>query len=100
MDHKADTALYPGIARSENQIDEAGDRRSCHAALSPIHALLLASQRRIFVYRQRGIRPAVFFPVAVVRMVIIVMLRPDVLRHARDDAEQKTGRAIKPVAAK
>jgi hypothetical protein len=33
-------------------------------------------------------------------MVVVVMLRPDILRHARDHAEEKPGCAIEPAAVK
>lgn len=33
-------------------------------------------------------------------MVIIVMLRPHVLRHARNYAQHKTKRAVEPASAK
>ena len=100
MDQQADAALQPGEARVEDQIDEARERGGRHAALVPIHVLLCAGQRRILIRRQGRVRSAVLVPVAVVGMVIVVMLRPHVLRHPRHDAEEKPGRAIEPTAAK
>ena len=57
-------------------------------------------QRRILIRRQRGVRPTVSVPVAVVSVVIVVMLRPHVLRHSRYDAQQKPSRAVEPATAK
>jgi len=100
MDQQADAPLQPGEARVENQIDEARERGCRGAALVPIHMLLGAGERRVLICRQRRVRSAVPVPIAVVCMVIVVMLRPHVLRHPRYDAEQKPARAIEPTAAK
>ena len=68
--------------------------------LPSIHALLRVRHRRVFIDRQRRVEPAVFFPVAVVGVVKIMMLRPHVLRHAGDHAQEKTDCSIEPLGAK
>src|SRR6201993_1459356 len=100
VDDQTGAALQPGEPRVEDQIDEADERSGCHAALGVIHTLPYAGQRGIFIHRQRRVRSAVPVPIAVIRVVIVVMLCPYVLRHSREDPEKKPGRAIESTAAK
>src|SRR5579863_264044 len=100
MEHEADTAFEPGEARVKDQIYKAGKRSYHDAALASVHALLGIRHCRIFFYRERGVQAAVFVPIAVVGMVIMMMSRPYVLRHARDDAEEKSESAIERLGAK
>jgi hypothetical protein len=99
MYDKGNAAFEPGEARVEDQIYEPGERRTEHAALVSVHALLPGGQRRILIHRERRVRAAVLFPVAVVGVVVIVVLRPNVLRHAGRHAENKPEDAIEPVRA-
>jgi hypothetical protein len=85
MDHKVDTAFYPSKARVKNQINKADKGRGRDAALASIHALLRVGHCLIFTNRRCRVRSAVFFPIAVVDMVIIMMPRLHILRNARDD---------------
>src|SRR5215831_852106 len=100
MERQGDAAFQPGKAWVENQIDETRERSRAHAALGPIKALLRPGQRCILIHRQRRVWSAVSIPVAVVCMVIIVMLRPHVLRHPAHDAQKKPHRSVEPTAAK
>src|SRR5581483_2313361 len=81
------------------QIDEACKRNCRHAALAAVKALPRAAQHRILIYRQRRVRSAVFVPVAMVCMVIVMMLGPNVLRHPGQDPEHKPNLTIQPTAA-
>src|SRR5579859_4702218 len=49
MNGQSDAALDPGQTWIGNQIDEAGDWRSRHAALAPVQALSCSAQSGILV---------------------------------------------------
>src|SRR3569833_3145391 len=100
MDHHADGPLQPGEARVEDEVDKAGEGSRYDTALAPIHALLLARQCRVLIYRQGRVGSAVSIPIYVVRMVIVVVLRPYVLRHSRKNAHDEADPAIEAAAAK
>src|ERR1700680_2039723 len=100
MSHQTDTAFEPGKARVENQIYKADQRRERDAALASIYELLRIRHRRVLIDRRGGVRSAIFFPIAVVGVVITMMLRPYILRHARDHAQEKTECAIESLGAK
>ena len=100
MPHQPDTAFAPVKSWIENHIDESGDGSESDATLPSIHALLRAGQSRIFIDRQRGVESAVFFPIVVVGVVIVMMPRPHILGHPRDHAQGKPEDAIESLAAK
>ena len=62
-------------------------------------ALLRRAHRVVIGRRHDGQGAAVAVPIAVVRMMELVVLRPDELRHARDHAEDKAKAAVEPAAA-
>ena len=68
--------------------------RGLDAALGAVETLLAGAERGIFIDRERRVRSTVLFPVAVVGVVIVVVLRPHVLRHAGQHAEHETKPAI------
>src|SRR5579863_6644935 len=100
MADEANTAFEPVKTRVENHVYEAGKRSECDAALASIHALLRAAYGGIFICRKRGVESAIFFPIAVVGVVIIMVSRPHVLRHPGDHTEDKTERPIEPACTK
>src|SRR5579863_8115621 len=100
MDYQADAATQPGKARVKDQIDETRARAGGHAAFGSVHALLRSRQCCILIDRQGCVGSAVPVPIAVVCVVKSVMLRPHILRHPRNDTQEKTHSAIEPSAAK
>ena len=78
MPHQADAALKPRKTRVKNQIDKASKRGEPNAACPPVHALLLAGDRGVFVDRQDVQRATVFLPIAVCRMVIGIEVVPQI----------------------
>ena len=98
--HQLGAASQPGQARIQDQIDEAGKRRQPDAARAAIPALLGRGHRGIFVDRDDVQRPAIFRPVAIGGMVMQVVLRPHVLRHAGHHTEGETENLVEAAAAK
>ena len=100
MRGETEGAADPGETGVKNQIQKSTDGRQPDRAGLPVLALLRRGHGDILGHRNDIQRAAIFGPVAVGAVVIMVMLRPDVRRHATDHAKHKSERIVKPAAAK
>src|SRR5215218_10658896 len=96
---QADAAHEPVGARIENQIEKPRYGHEPDVAGVSELALLPRRHRGIFVYGDDVQRPAIFIPVAVGRMMMQMMLRPHILRHAGYDAENKSEHLVETRSA-